>query len=403
MDEAALNGLLFFKEKVTLAFYNHTYYMQRFALILFFVFCSGIQALGQNPNSDWATQGHSVALDMYWGYLQYHHQEMAYLKQTPAQAVKLSYILNSNGSKLWHNVYRYPKVGISYMLMDLGHRNILGYSHSVSPFIKTPIFNLGGNFSSDFFVGSGLSYMPKVYHPISNSLNTAISTHINVIIDLGLSVSYFVNDNLKLNGGAHITHFSNGSIKKPNYGLNYTVISLGIQYGNFNAKPEKTVQNLDKVEKHRISLVGSGSVKEAIGFNGPNFGVASGSIEYSRQAWSPLYRVGTSLDFMYDGSHGLILQNNNILYNSNWELTKLGVAINAEVILDRLSLILHFGGYYHNLSRGTSNQWVYQRVGLRYKFTNDVWAHVALKSHLNYADYIEFGLAFKLFKIDSSD
>ncbi|MDY0200196.1 MAG: acyloxyacyl hydrolase [Tenuifilaceae bacterium] len=371
--------------------------MKCFAIILCFVFCSGVQALGQNSNSDWATQGQSVALEVYWGYLQYHHQEMAYLKQTPAQAVKLSYILNSSGSKLWHSIYRYPKVGISYMLMDLGHHNILGYSHTISPFIKIPVFSLGEKCSSDFFVGSGLSYLPKIYHPVSNSLNTAISTHINVNIDLGFSVSYCVNNNLKLSSGAHIAHFSNGSIKKPNYGLNYTLLSLGVQYGNFNLKPEETVQNIVKDEKHRILLVTSGSVKEATGFNGPKFGVASGSIEYSRQVWLPLFRVGTSLDFMYDDSHSLILQNNNILYNSNWELTKLGIAINAELILDRLSLILHFGGYYHNLSGAINNQWVYQRVGLRYKFTNGLWAHVALKTHLNYADYIEFGLAFKLF------
>lgn len=371
--------------------------MQRFVLILSFITFSGFQVFGLNANTTRIIPGQSVAIDIYWGYLQYHHHEMTPLKQGSAQAVKLSYIFSSNGNKQWHMAYNYPNAGISYTLMDLGQRSILGYAHSVTPFMSIPLFNKGKKFSFDFYTAAGVALMPKTFHPVSNSQNTAISTHINTNIDLGLSASYHVNNNLIVNAGAHITHFSNGSIKKPNYGLNYTLLSLGIQYGNFNAKPKNHEEKKVRSEKHRILLAILGSTKQAVAFNDPNFCVASGSIEYSHKVWSPLFRVGGSLDFMYDNSHSLILHNHSIAYGSDWELAKLGMAVNAELILNRLSLILHFGGYYHNLSRKIKNQWVYQRVGLRYRFTNGLWAHVALKTHLNIADYIEFGLAFKLF------
>jgi len=149
--------------------------------------------------------------------------------------------------------------------------------------------------------------------------------------------------------------------------------------------------------KNRLLLTFSGFYKEALDYGGPKYNVASGSIEYSYPLWSSLFRVGASLDYMCDQSHGAILERNNVAYKSDWELAKLGVAANAEIILDRLSLILHFGGYYHNLSRDIRNQWVYQRVGLRYQLTPSLWAHLALKTHWNLADYIELGLAVKVF------
>jgi hypothetical protein len=191
----------------------------------------------------------------------------------------------------------------------------------------------------------------------------------------------------------HLVHFSNGSAKKPNYGLNYTLLSIGAEYGNINVPRSSANHYRFSTEQSRILIAFAGSRKEAMGYNGPKFGVATGSVEYSHPIWSPLFRIGASLDFMYDDSHSQILKENGIAFGSNWETAKLGTALNAELILDRLSLVLHFGGYYYNLSSDIKNQWVYQRVGLRYRLTNRFWAHMALKTHWNIADYIEFGIA----------
>ena len=367
--------------------------MQRFYTIILSLLLLCFRGWAINPEPTEPFNNQALSFDLYWGYLQYHHPEMAALKQSPAQAIKVSYILNTSGNKLWQSVYRYPAVGVSYMFMYLGHDDALGYAHIVSPFIAVPVVRQTKRFSSDFYAGTGIGFMPKVYHPIHNSLNTAISTHLNIFIDLGLRISYQLTSNLRLNGGAHIAHFSNGSIKKPNYGLNYTLLSVGLQYGSHGTERSSNGQYNFDTETNRLLVLIAGAQKEATGFNGPKFGVTTSSIEYSHPIGSPLFRIGTSLDFMYDGSNKLILEENNITFGSNWELAKLGVAVNAEIILDRLSLILHFGGYYHNLSRNIKDQWVYQRVGLRYQLTPRLWAHLALKTHWNLADYIELGIA----------
>ena len=338
----------------------------------------------------------ALGIDHYWGYLQYHYPEMAVLKQNPAQGLKLSYVTRGNGSKYWHNAFRNPKIGLSYMLMDLGHRKALGIAHTLSPFIAIPLVDNRNRLYADFKTSAGLAYMPKVYNSEYNNLNTAISTHLNVYIDLGLRLTYQFSNKINLNAGLHIAHFSNGSIKKPNYGLNYTLLAVGLQYGNLKSDVKKAGNFTYQNEKHRFLLTTAGSMKEAIGIGNPSYWVVTGSFEYSHHIFWPLLRAGISFDFMHDHSQGIVLSTNSIIYSNNWELTKLGIAATTEVMLDRLSLILHFGGYYYNLSSDTKNQWVYQRVGLRYRFTNRIWAHLALKTHWNIADYIEFGIAVKV-------
>lgn len=371
--------------------------MQRLYAIILSLLILSFRGWAIIPEPTEPFNNQALSFDFYWGYLQYHHPEMAALKQSPAQAIRVSLIQNTSGDKLWQSVYRFPAVGVSYMLMDLGHSNTLGNSHVVSPFIAVPVVRQTKRFSSDFYAGAGIGFMPKIYHPLHNSLNTAISTHINVYVDLGLRVNYQASPNLGFYGGGHLVHFSNGSVKKPNYGLNYMLMSVGVRYGGIISKMEHNGLPQQDEIKNRLLLTFSGFYKEALDYGGPKYNVASGSIEYSYPLWSSLFRVGASLDYMCDQSHGAILERNNVAYISDWELAKLGVAVNAEIILDRLSLILHFGGYYHNLSRDIRNQWVYQRVGLRYQLTPRLWAHLALKTHWNLADYIELGLAVKVF------
>jgi hypothetical protein len=371
--------------------------MYRNLLLLFFILNINLGGLSASNiyNSDKKVNG--IAINFYSGYLQYHHLEMWVLKEHRASAIELTYAKQVDGSKLWHSVYRNPNYGISYKFMDLGSSNILGFSHCFYPFIDIPLLKPNNRFSTDLHLATGIAYIPKTYQPQSNPLNSAISTHLNVYIDLGLLFSIRLMDILWLKGGVHITHFSNGSFKKPNYGLNYTLASFGLQYtykGNTLAKNDYYPY---LKELNRFIAIGAGSVKEAIGIGGNKYGVATGSLEYSYPVGMPLFRLGASLDFMYDGSNALILDNSGLEWGSDWQLFKLGTALTSEFIFDKLSLMLYFGGYYHNLSRQINNQWVYQRLALRYRTGDRIWFHIALKTHWNIADYIEFGVAAKLF------
>lgn len=284
--------------------------------------------------------------------------------------------------------------------MDLGNRSILGYAHCIFPFIEIPITQQSNSFEIDFRTAAGIGYMRKVYNPQTNYQNSAISTNMNAYIDLGLMANVRVAKNIWVTGGAHLTHFSNGSVKKPNYGLNYTLVSVGFLYKEMEHNPLKKGQYAYSHEKGRLLFTGATSRKESVGIDGPKFWVTSSQLEYSIPIVTPLFRAGVSLDFMYDKSNSLILDNSNIQWESDWQIAKFGAAISTEFILEKTSLVLFLGGYYHNLSRTVNNQWVYQRIALRYRFTERFWAHFALKTHWNIADYLELGVGYKVFGLN---
>ena len=343
---------------------------------------------------DSTNKGSMIGTNLISGVLMYHHKEMEILREKQVNAIEISWIFHANGDKLWHKFYHYPEYGLAYVLMDLGSPTILGYSHGVLPFVNFPLTSFNRKLSAGFRVGSGMSYITKKYHRTENFKNSAISTHINALVSFNLEGRYLITNDLSARLGFHLTHLSNGTLKKPNAGLNYPVMSFGLAY-RYRDQKENNEYRLKFVDKqNRIQLFGYGSYKEAKGAGGPKYNVGALSLEYTRPI-KTLWRFGIALDMMYDESSAFLMEYKKIPYDSKWQTVSSGVTLSTEIMLDRLSAVVHFGKYIKNPSREGGT--VYQRIGLRYRFAERFWMHLALKTHWGSADYIEFGLGYKIY------
>ena len=344
--------------------------------------------------TDSTIQRGKVGVNLISGVLMYHHKEMMVLLEKPVNAIELSWILVGTGNNLWHREYHYPEYGLSYVLLDLGSPSILGYSHGLQPFINFPISPFNRRLSAGFRVGSGLTYITKTYHRTDNFKNSAISTHINALISFNLEGRYALTNSLTLRAGFQLTHISNGTYKKPNSSLNYTTASCGLTYCYSHQNISNRLFHSFTDKPNRIQVFGYGSIKEVKGAGGPKYRVAALSAEYSRPI-TTLWRYGVALDVMYDESSAFIMEYKEIPYDTKWQTVSSGATFNTEISLDRLSAVAHFGTYFKNPSREGGA--VYQRVGLRYRLNNYVWMHLALKTHWGSADYIEYGLGYKIY------
>ncbi|MFT7331897.1 MAG: hypothetical protein ACI81S_000087 [Sphingobacteriales bacterium] len=76
-----------------------------------------------------------------------------------------------------------------------------------------------------------------------------------------------------------------------------------------------------------------------------------------------------------------------------------GISFNNEIFLGRLGLNVGFGRYlvFHNPYKIK----YYSNIGLNYFITNNISAHMFLKSHREQADYMDFGFNFLLRKSKS--
>jgi hypothetical protein len=349
--------------------------------------------LASNFTSIYPNYGKSYGLSTYHSLQQFNNSLL--FERDPAKSVEVSYMLTGDGSKLWHSYYNFPEFGVSYAFTDLGNRPILGYAHSLFMKIHLPLYRQN-KINTSLLVAPGLSYVDRIFHPITNSNNLAISNHLNTHIKLGLKADFKVSTNLLMGAGIHLVHFSNGTVKKPNAGLNYSMVSLGITYiVAASSLKDKSADYPFSDERNRFVVVGAGSYKEIKNAGGPKYGVYTLSLEYSNPI-KALWRFGFSADFMNDNSHKKILLDEGIDWRNEFELFKVGTAITSEVVLNRLSGVFYFGGYLYNKSTRIINPPLYQRIGLRYRISSNSWAHVALKTHWNIADYVEFGIAVKL-------
>jgi hypothetical protein len=366
--------------------------------ILFCFFVCGLLTKSISANyisTDTIKHSHSLGINYRLGSILPHYAEMEVLKDKNAFAFEISYLLKGSTNKLWHIFYRNPQSGITYKFMDLGNREILGFAHTLYPFIKIPLIRNTEKFNLGLSVGSGLAYITKKFDAESNQQNLAISTNLNAFVDIGLVFEYRLIGGFNLTSGIHLSHFSNGTFMKPNYGLNYSLFSLGLNHTvKESVRNDVGFYNFSN-KKNRLALLGLGSIKEIKGIGGPKYGVGAFSVEYSRKLLE-LWRYGFSFDLMYDKSHDKILELEQIEWTSNIELLKSGITFNTEFIFDRLSAVFYFGGYTYNKAMHTNKEYVYQRLGLRYRCTNNLWLHLALKTHWNVADYIEFGVAVKI-------
>ncbi len=367
--------------------------MQIRVLILSILISLPILIYSQDHNSiDSISCTKGIGFRIYSGAIIPHETPLRPLKKGNVKAFELNYSFNRIDNKTWHSYYNYPEVGISYMFMDLGYKDVLGYSHSIYPYIVFPFTKRAKQLSLSLKVALGLSYITKTYDSISNSLDIAISTPINLYACLGLNLNYRLSSKISANIGIYGTHFSNGSIKKPNYGLNILTGSFGIHY-NFNqlSRIPKTFTNFE-IDKSKWVAILSGGIKETNKPGGSKYRTGSISIEYSKPFKKPL-RYGVTFDYMFDGSTLVHFREDSVPYQSQLKASKLGLTLMGEMKLYRLSAFGNFGAYLYNHDK--QNKAIYQRIGLRYRLSKSIYTQIALKTHLNVADYIEFGIAYK--------
>lgn len=357
--------------------------------IIFLLSCATFAQGRRNVNNNYYVQK-KIGIGYYSGYLISQHQELDSLKKGFVNAFEVDLCLGTNGTKYWHGYYKYPSFGFTFMYTDFDYLTVLGNSLSISSYVKFPLVS-GKVFSINLKTGAGLALLNKRYDSLQNPKNIAISTHLNGLINVGLITGIKLGDRSSFDIGVNALHFSNGSIKKPNYGLNLMTVSstLYIYLNTFQKIPPYL--KFQKKEKQRWFITLSGAVKETGDPGGSLYGVGSISLEYNRP-WKRLLRYGGVFDVMYDDATFYHLDEDSVSYSAKYSATKVGAGIQFEMALDRLSAFAACGVYLYNIDKQVGP--LYQRVGLRYRLSSLIYTQLALKTHLNHADYLEFGVAF---------
>jgi hypothetical protein len=323
------------------------------------------------------------------GFLAAHRGTMGHLSREHLYAGEIS-IFKQLRSKPWSKSYNNPFAGFTLYGSNLGNEKVLGYGFGAYSFIEIP-FRASERFIVSPKVGAGIGFVTKVFNQQSNPKNTAVSSYVNALINLGIHAKLFFKQRNSISLGIDLTHFSNGSSKVPNLGLNMPFVSLAYayQFTNFSqVESKETFQRVPFFKNWSYSIIGIVSEKQIFPTGGKRYPVFAIS-NFIYKQFRPKVGMEIALDIISKQS---IFAYRTYIPKNQWRILQIGAYLGYNLPLDRFRFVLGMGVYLKD--RYDQDNELYHRVGMRYQFDNGLLLNLVLKSHWAKADYVEYGIGY---------
>jgi len=333
-----------------------------------------------------------------YGFLIAHHVEME-IYNTHLPSFEFSIAQATYGKQRWEAFYNYPVTGLTYWNAWLGNSKDLGQAHAVFPFIRFSWLKSDKN-ELNFRLGAGMAYLTKRFDRLDNYKYTAIGSHLNAAINLMIEYRWKPVSYLQLSAGVQLMHFSNGSTKTPNYGLNIPSLSGGVafrlnkenSYIRRRARPDLSMFEFDGKEFLEVKLATTIATKEIGDTDGKRFTVYSGYLSASKNLGYK-HKLGLCFDLSWDGSDALLVARTNSEPYKKMELIKPGLSAAYEMVLSRMSFAFNFGFYLGGKDK--SEGLTYYKAGINYLITRNMYVNLTLKTHYARADFVGIGLGYR--------
>jgi hypothetical protein len=359
--------------------------MRFLIIITFFTFHCSAQL--DSVRNDW-----SISLKPKSGFLAAHRATMSHLPKERIWGAELSIYKRLYNSTSWSKSYKNPFIGMTIYGSTLGNKAILGFGAGSYAFIEFPMSRKDRKNCLTAKLSAGLGYVSKIFSQSQNPKNVATSSHLNALLCLGLQGRWQFHPNHCLIYSMDMTHFSNGSSKVPNLGLNMPFLGLGYGYTFAHQKVSycapKTFQKTPFFSNWKLTLVGIASFKEMFPTGGKVYPVYALNSFVSKQFKS---KVGMEfgLDFISKQS---LFNYKPYIPKTQWSIFQMGTYAAYVLPLNKLRFVLGMGVYLKD--RYDSDDEIYHRVGMRYYCSNGLELNLVLKSHWAKADYVEYGIGY---------
>lgn len=334
-----------------------------------------------------------ITTNAHAGYIISHRNNMTHLIKGHVGAAEINFVYRTNGSKPWHQLYKYPELGIGFMHFWLGNPEQLGTLEALYPYSDFRLTKINPVFSLNMRVGVGLAYLMKPFNIETNHKNNAIGSHLNGFVNLRLNAVFRLSNKLKLNTGFGMSHASNGAMKTPNLGLNIPTAHLGLSYVLGNNQWTCRKDSVPPcVKTWRVSVIAAFGVKELEVPTGSKY------LAYGLQlnAYKPLNyknRIGGGIEAAYNDATKAVWEDDGVFNYEFKDIVQVGAKVGYEYRIHKLSLPIEFGYYLYK--KQSYNGKIFHRIGMRYNINKHLIANLSLFTHWAKADYFEWGLGYE--------
>jgi len=324
-----------------------------------------------------------------------HHSYMNYLIKSNVFIGEINYSIKTDGTKPWQHTWRFPELGVGYLMGGLGNINVFGFSQSLFFFYGVPIIETD-RLIFKYRMGSGIAFISDKFDYRANYYNIAIGSYLNAHLHLSLLLDYKPFEfPLYLTAGFAFNHFSSGAIETPNLGLNQVTGTVGIKYlySQYNYSLPKRTMPYRYNKDLEVSAYYAASFKENSTYENKKYFINSIVCDVASRITTKR-SLGGGINIIADPSIKPLLADD---YKGVQDIFRIGIHAMQELYLtNELSMTMQLGTYVYNKYDMNKKFLVYSKIGIRYTFNDIVFANVALKTHTTTADYIEFGVGARI-------
>ncbi|AIZ63074.1 hypothetical protein PK28_04060 [Hymenobacter sp. DG25B] len=344
---------------------------------------------GQVPRAPWV-----AGLYAQGGFIVAHSPRVRHLVRAHPTGLELNLQRQTTGQAPWHAWYGYPKIGVALVYYDY-HNPVLGKSYGASFYLNKTYWRTTRQ-ELNFRLGTGLGWFTQGFSQELNHKNTLVSSHLNAMLQARVEYDRALSRQVGLLVGVGLNHFSNGATAKPNLGINIPTVVLGLNFHQqrpFRPLDVPPLPEPTDIGRNFLNLSTSLGLKRLNEIDQQIYLVNSVSIVAGRRL-DRKSNLLLGLEGFYDRSLRAEQRDTARQDAPLVDVKKAGVFLGHELLFGRLALVTHLGVYVYNPYK--SNNFYYERVGLKYHFTNRLFGAVDLKVHRGAADVLEWKAGIKL-------
>ena len=323
------------------------------------------------------------------------------------QTFSVKILKQTTGEKLWEQLYNYPEYGLGVYVADFQNPEEIGNPIALYGYFKAPFYRWK-RVTINYELGAGVAFNWKSYSP-ANPYNIAIGAPLTVYLDLGANAQFQLTNRLFADIGFSLTHFSNGKLKSPNYGLNTIAPKVSLKYKLNKETPEFIKQNVQKYKpKNELYISAYTGIKNILydslnidaseKYEGESYYIFGISSVINRQI-SYKSKIGLGFSMSYNGSVDAQVAVDNgelrVTRGSFSEHLQLSIYPSYELVINKFSVVIQPSVYLYRKKLKNQTPLFYQRVGLKYNMFHNFYVGVNLRAYNFYvSDFIEWNVGY---------
>lgn len=339
---------------------------------------------------------YAVDADYFRGNILPHSPEMVHLIVGHPDGLMVSFSKKTHGKEEWHSLYNFPDYGVYFIYQDFKNE-VLGKNYGAGAFYK--FYFLKRHLT--FKIAQGAAFTTNPYDKLTNNKNNAFGSKFMANTDFVLNYSKLnLIDKFGIQAGFIFTHFSSGRLKTPNSGINTVSVNVGINY-NFDNVVNKQDTIINKVKfiepiKYNMVLRTGYNESPVIGSGQKPFYHISFYADKRLNRKSAI-QLGTELFLTlsnkeYIKYRSIAYPEDNVDINTDYK--RVGLFVGHELFINRISIEAQLGYYIYRPFK--SDLPYYDRLGMKYYITKNIFTGASVKTHGFFAEAMEFVIGVRI-------